>query len=400
MPDADLLQKSNKISNRWFVVVLCTLTFMLVMAVPTLCMPVLFPEIIQDLQLNLVEIGAVWGLIPLSGVVIGVIGGMLLDRFKIKHFMLCLSLLTAISGGLRGLSNDLITLSITSFLFGITSTILVMGGQKAISMWFSGGKLAMAQGIGGTGAAVGFAAGSMLSATILSPLVGGWRNLFFVYGILSVVVSLCWLFLKGEPQREKTDILAQPFIRIFSRVIRIKGVWLTGLIWFGFFASLQGLAGYLPIYLRNLGWPAINADGAMTVYNIAGAFGAIPLAMLSDRLGTRRGILAPLLIFAVLCVGLISFVDGALIWVLAFFIGFIRDGLAAVIIAMNYESKGIDNETAGTSLGLMNSVSRIGPFIAPPIGNSFAVISPGLPFVIWAGFGAISLLGLVSDTRK
>ena len=38
------------------------------------------------------------------------------------------------------------------------------------------------------------------------------------------------------------------------------------------------------------------------------------------------------------------------------------------------------------------AISGLGNFIAPPLGNSLAVLSPGAPFILWAG---LTVLGMV-----
>jgi hypothetical protein len=59
-------------SYRWYVLGLAALTHALAVAAPMMCMPVLFDEISRELGLSLVEIGAIWGLSSLAGVLSGV----------------------------------------------------------------------------------------------------------------------------------------------------------------------------------------------------------------------------------------------------------------------------------------------------------------------------------------
>jgi hypothetical protein len=41
--------------------------------------------------------------------------------------------------------------------------------------------------------------------------------------------------------------------------------------------------------------------------------------------------------------------------------------------------------------GLANTISMVGAFLAPPIGNSLADINPGYPFFFWSALSAVSL---------
>lgn len=58
---------------------------------------------------------------------------------------------------------------------------------------------------------------------------------------------------------------------------------------------------------------------------------------------------------------------------------------------MIFEIKGVGSTYGGTATGLANTVSMVGAFLGPPLGNSFADIGPGYPFFFWAGMAALSL---------
>ena len=54
-------------------------------AVPIIAMSVLFAEIAEDMQLSIVQIGAVWGMLSLAGAFVMPASGILGDRFGIKR---------------------------------------------------------------------------------------------------------------------------------------------------------------------------------------------------------------------------------------------------------------------------------------------------------------------------
>jgi MFS family permease len=124
--------------------------------------------------------------------------------------------------------------------------------------------------------------------------------------------------------------------------------------------------------------------------------GAIPLALLSDRIGLRKVVLFPVLVVTILGVALLPLVAGSsLIWVLMIVIGVSRDGFMAVCLTMSTETEGIGVMYAGTAMGLVQTIMNLGNFISPPLGNSLA--SPAnpaspYPFFLWAGFGLLALV--------
>ena len=95
----------NTQSNyRWFILGLAAVTAALVSTLPVSCMPALFKEISEDLSLNLVQIGTVWGVVYLAGVFLSLFGGLLSDRLGLKSLMVVSCLLVGITGAARGLS--------------------------------------------------------------------------------------------------------------------------------------------------------------------------------------------------------------------------------------------------------------------------------------------------------
>lgn len=116
-----MLENNDKTSGsnyRWYILTLSALTFTFTYAIPTMSLPVLFKEIAEDLNLNLFQLGTVWGMAPLAGALVVFIGGALGDRFGVKRVLVISCLLAGLAGALRGLSGSFTTLVAAMFLFG------------------------------------------------------------------------------------------------------------------------------------------------------------------------------------------------------------------------------------------------------------------------------------------
>lgn len=397
--------KSNGSNYRWYILTLGALTHTFAVAMPMMSLPVLFKEISVELDLNLIQIGTVWGMIPLAGIFVVLIGGLLGDRFGVKRTLSTLCFLAGLAGALRGLSGSFISLATTMFLFGILNASIPINVHKVASIWFPGRHLGLANGILSLGMGLGLTAGAMISATILSPLLGGWRNVLLLYGVISIGISILWLLTRSElgqvesPSGYAGTVL---FRQALSRVVRIRGVWFLGLIMLGQMACTTGMIGYLPLYLRGIGWTAASADGALAASNSASMMVAIPMVLLSDKLGSRKTILLAAMLITAIGVGLLSVVGGAMVWVSVIIASIARDGFMAVNITMITETEGVGAAYAGTALGLAMTLSRVGGIISPPVGNSLADINPGLPFIFWAALAATALFGFhfVKETGR
>jgi len=396
---------SNHRSNyRWYILTLAALTHVFVCGISVSCIPVLFSEIAEELGLNLVQIGIIWGTGSLAGVATGLIGGLISDRYGTKRTLSTGCLLAAVTGALRGLSDGFIGLVVTMFFFGFLLVTISLAVHKTAGEWFPSRRLGIANGILSAGMGVGVTVGAMVSATVLSPLLGSWRQVLFLYGAISLVFSLLWLLSKPEvaPREAASPSGAIPLRQALSLVTGIRNVWLLALVMLCYWACLNGVTGYLPLYLRNLGWPAASADGALAALNAASTTAVIPLALLSDRIGSRKPILIITLVITAIGVGLLSVANGAAVWPVVVLVGLFHDGFMAIIITLTIETDRVGAAYAGTAVGLTMSLGSLGDFIGPPLGNSFARIDTGLPFVFWAALAMISVpaFRFMKDTRR
>lgn len=382
---------------RWYMLGLSAVTNAVVTAMPAMCMPVLFDEISRNLNLSLTEVGVIWGLGSLPGIVTALFGGVIGDRFGPRRVLTWVCLLSGITGALRGTSADAQTLALTAVLFGFLTPMIPMNNIKVIRIWFSQRQLGMANGATSMGMAVGFMLGALISVQV-SLLVGGWRNVLLLYGGLSMLLSIPWYFARSEPAVSTTGIMSssdQPILQMIGIVARVRNIWWLGLAILGIGGAIQGVLGYLPLYLRSVGWEGIAADGALSLFHLVSMICVMPIALWSDRLGARKWLLLVMTVMISVGFGLLTVVGGALVLVAVSLAGMVRDGFMAVFITMISESAGV-GALAGTATGFVLIFSGIGTLIAPPVGNSLAASSSSLPFLFWAMMALTGMIGLMA----
>jgi MFS family permease len=395
------MRQNTNNSYRWLILALSAMTNSLVVAVPTMGMPVLFEKISQDLHLDLVQVGLIWGINALPGILTILVGGMIGDRFGPKRVLIFSCLLIGITGASRGIANDFLSLATAMFAFGLFSPIITMNTFKTCGLWFPRREMGLASGVLSMGMALGFLLGSMFSATILAPWLGGWRQVMFLYGAISIALCIPWLLTRGAPQHTTAGgTSTTPILQTLAYVARIRNIWLFGLAIFGIGGCIQGALGYLPLYLRGQGWPAASADGALAAFHTVSLIFVIPIALLSDRMGTRKKILIAAGLMIAIGIGLLTFVQGIFVWIAVGIAGMVRDGFMAVFMTSILETDGVGPAYAGTATGLAMIFSGLGNLIAPPLGNSLAAINPGLPFLFWAAMTLLGFVGLVSTREK
>ena len=125
--------KTNQIqskSYKWLVLTISTFTFTFVVAIPQMSMPVLFDEISAELGLSLVQVGWIWGTGSVLGILVGLIGGPLGDRFGPRRTLAFACLLMGIAGATRGLSTGFTMLTITTLITGFAQWSIPMNVHK------------------------------------------------------------------------------------------------------------------------------------------------------------------------------------------------------------------------------------------------------------------------------
>jgi MFS family permease len=378
---------------RWVMLALCALTPLLVVTLPNMSLPPLFATIGDDLGLSLVEIGTIWGMMMFTGIFFAAIGGTLGDRFGSRATLVVVCLLAGLVGMLRAFAVDFATLLAASLVFGVFQIIIPIMVFKVARQWFPPEQLGMASGVISAGFASGLMLGPLLSTSVILPALGGWREVLLLYGGIAIVLSVVWLVVHPPTPESGPDRKPPiPLRDSLRHVMRLRDLWILGLAGLGISACFQGFTGYLPTYLKAIGWAELDADRALAVFFMTSLTAVVPLSILSDRLHLRRGFLIVAALVLSTGIGSLTFVEGALIVLVIAATGVVFDALMAIHSATILEVDGVGHLYAGTALGFIMMIRAVGGAFSPPIGNSLASIGLSLPFLFWGSMGMFAVL--------
>src|SRR4030067_3040331 len=121
---------------RWYILALGLATHILVVSMSRMSMPVLFQERSDDLGLNLVQIGWVWGITGLAGVFAAIPAGLFSDKFGVTRTLFFACLLQGIFSALRGTAGGFISLTTIVFFFGLFGVPMSFTTHQAAGKWF------------------------------------------------------------------------------------------------------------------------------------------------------------------------------------------------------------------------------------------------------------------------
>ncbi|MFT7585436.1 MAG: MFS family permease [Cellvibrionaceae bacterium] len=379
---------------RWVLLALIVLTSMLAIAMPNMALSVLFDEIRLDLGLSIVQIGVIWSVSSLTGLLMAIPGGLLSDRFGPRAMLSIIYISGGVFGLLRGFTSGYVPFLFTSFFYGF---ILASGGinmMKVVTSWFAQAERGMATGFYSAGFAAGFLIGSFTAATYLSPLLGGWQPVFFLFGLLSILIGIAWLVLypKNHAAVKTTFSFSESVFTPLKKVLQKPSLWLLGFAKLGFWGCVRGFTGYLPLYLRGQQWTPAEADSALSIFFLFSLIFVVPLSIWSDKVGKRRPFLVGLTAILAVAVLSIPFASGWFLLVLVALAGLTFDATMGLSVTAVTEVKGVGAVLAGTAIGLVFMVQQLGGTLAPIIGNNLEQYGAQTPFYFW---GSLALLGAI-----
>lgn len=368
-----------------------------------LCLPPLFPEISASLNLSKTQIGTIWGMDPLAGFFVSLWAGLLIDRFGIKRTLSAVCICSGIAGALRAVCKGFGCLSSTMFLFGVFATMVPTMGPKVTSIFFMGRNLGSINGMMQLGMTGGSIIGTLFAATVVSPLVGGWRGVLVLYAIPPMVIGALWFAAGGKMDKARKSVSGVPFREALQRVVRRKEIWCIGISSMGLQAAFVGIAGYLPSYLRTIGWTSFAADAALSVFAAISAATAFPISFASDRIGSRKLILIPLLLGSSVSLFFFPLEHRQLLWLLIAINGISRGAVFPLSMSLLVEQRGIGPRYAGTASGAVLSLGMLGAFAAQPLGMYVAEqFGESSAFVAWGivSFVTVFPLFFVHEERR
>lgn len=313
-------------------------------------------------------------------------GGRFADRIGRKKVLICSTAVFALFTLCTVWVNSFHSLLAVRFLagagLGAAMPILITLASEAVSPQNRG----RAVGLMYCGMPVGAALLSLIAATDFG---ANWKNVFYLGGLLPIVVIPLMMlllpesreFLQAKNQAESADNAAPKaaFKDLFNADNRIR----TLCIWVSYFFTLMVvyiMLSWLPSLFMELGFSRKEGSTAQFYFMASAAIGTIILGMLTDRWKKAYVII---LMYGGMLAGLFA-LNGAgsltQMYMASALVGAFVIGCQGVLYAFG----GIVYPTAmrGTGVGVGSAVGRIGAMLGPAIAGQ----------LLAAGFGAAGVI--------
>ena len=337
----------------------------------------------KEFNLSKTEIGLVFSAFAYPYLVFQIIGGWVSDKFGAKRTLIYCGILWAIATILTGFAGGLTSLLLARLLLGLGEGATFPAATSAMARWIPKEKRGFAQGITHAFARIGNAAAP--AAIVFVMVQYGWRESFYICGVLSLVWVLVWAFVFTEDPTKHPRITAEelsampapktgttktPWGPLFKRMLPVT------IVYFCYGWTLWLFLSWIPQYFLhsyNLDMKK-SAIFASSVF-FAGVIGDTLGGIVSDKLLVRTGnlkiarsyMVSVCMLLTLLSLLPIIFTHNLYVSIICLSAGFF---FAEMTIGPMWAiPMDIAPESAGTASGMMNTGSALAAIISPVLSG-------------------------------
>lgn len=354
-------------------------------------------------QLGVFFSAGILGLLPGA-----LVGGRVADRIGRKKVLIFSTAVFAIFTLCTVWVNSFSSLLVVRFLagagLGAAMPILITLASEAVTPQNRG----RAVGLMYCGMPVGAAILSLVATTEFG---ANWKNVFYLGGLLPIIVIPLMIFLLPESKEylktknKSVDIVAAPQ-GSFKDLLNSDNLLRTICIWVSYFFTLMVvyiMLSWLPSLFTELGFTRKEGATAQFYFMISATVGTVVLGMLTDRWKKAYVII---LMYGGILAGLLALnASNSLtqMYMAAALVGAFVIGCQGVLYA--FGSMVYPTELRGTGVGTGSAVGRVGAMLGPVVAGQLLVAGFGAAGVISAAIpciviSAVFMLLLVRRIEK
>jgi MFS family permease len=329
-----------------------------------LVMTAVLPSLIKDLALSPMQAGLLMSALTLPGLFAPILGGMAGDRFGTRWVVGLTAILAGLGSVLRGIHPTFMGIFLGTALVGLAQGFEWPNLVKTIAYWVDEKNRSLALGILISGYMISSALVMILTPLFVMPIIGGWAEVFVLYGVIATINGFAWLILVKNPESKKENQNGLHRLRIkdaLKKLVPQKDLWSLGGMQFLGFLVENAFVSFMPVTLILLGIPEETAYLVASIQPWASTIGNFVGPALSDRIGFRKRFLVPRGIVNLIGFLLIASSNSLPTIILGILIiGFMGGITMPIMTTIPLEHPAIGLTLAGTATGLLGSLGSLG----------------------------------------
>jgi MFS family permease len=372
----------------------------------------------NEFHLSKTQIGLVFSAFAYPYLVFQIIGGWVSDKFGAKRTLIYCGVLWAVATILTGFAGGLTSLLLARLLLGLGEGATFPAATSAMARWIPKENRGFAQGITHAFSRLGNAVAP--AAVVFVMVAYGWRESFYICGILSLVWVGLWMIVFTEDPAQHPRVTAEELAAMpLPKSVKAKTPWgplfkrmmPVTVVYFCYGWTLWLFLSWIPQYFlhsydMDIKKSAIFASGVF----FAGVVGDTLGGIISDKILKSTGnlkmarsyMVAVCMFLTLLSLLPIMFTHDPMVSILCLSAGFF---FAEMTIGPMWAiPMDIAPEFSGTASGMMNTGSALAAIICPVLSGALIdrYGSWELPFVgsiILMGVGVILAFRMQPDSK-
>ncbi|HFK1747810.1 TPA: MFS transporter [Bacillus cereus] len=390
--------KKNKMTPYWIrLVIVFFLGWIFIYGNRAILTPVI-GEIKSDYSLNNAEIGLMNSLFFLAYTIVQIPSGYLGDMYSKKWVLVPGFLISGIFLAVTGVSEGYLLLISAWMISGIGQGTFY-GPQFALSSESIPNKYrTIGSAIINSGGAIGLSLGFIFSSYFTLSLGFSWRITFFIFALLTIIVSIIMLFtIKNDSKNEnlikrKIDIEEKKFSSSIKLLLMNRNLIVSYIVAFCSLYGFSVMVTWLPYYLQTeQGIEGSIAGYLSSIIALLALPGSILFSWINDRFQKHVKIMKFMLIFSSIFTFLIGFTNST-VWII---VGLVLYGFMGKIamdpIIVAFVANNAPQNLYSTTFGLYNFIGMSSSVLAPYITGVLSIYTGSMK----AGFYLASVFLLI-----
>ncbi|MBN1521735.1 MAG: MFS transporter [Candidatus Aureabacteria bacterium] len=304
---------SQRIHYAWIILIMGTLGVFGALGLARFGYTVVLPSMQEGLHMDNTQAGILATANLIGYLALCAIGGALASRFGPRSVLSIGLFLCAASMILTGLVNDMQTAAVFRAVTGLGSGAANISVMGMMSAWFTAKRRGFASGIAVSGSSLALIVLGPLVPRILSSFqVDGWRVCWFVFGGITLLLSLASFFLiRNHPEEKGLEPLGKnpgtTFVERekkesvqWRRVYRSFPVWNLGLVYVAFgFSYIIYMTFFTKKLVAEGGYSQLDAGKLFMIMGWLSLFCGLIWGSISDRIGRKQTLAAVYFVQAV-----------------------------------------------------------------------------------------------------
>lgn len=378
------LSKNEKKSMRYgYVVVVLIFLFNFAANYPQYQLSPLAYLLMPQLNLSAAQFSQLFSSSMIPGILLGIVSGLLCDRFGTKKCIAIAGALSVIGIVGRIFAPSFATMFLCMLLIGVIASFVNSNLAKIVGTWFPPEKVSVMVGIGMAGSTC-----SMAVAMGTTAMLPGVKFAFTVAAVFMAGVLLLWILLMKEnpedtsAETEQKDIPAVSIKECVFKLVKVRHIWVIGLAIGMVLAGSMCLSTFLPSALQSVrGFSAEAAGGLSSVITFGSLAGTIIGPILCAKIGKMKPFLIVSSLITALGFGAAWLApEGIAMMAALFCTGFISSSVITLLYSVPVMLPQVGVAYAGTAGGIVATIQLIcgvgipSYVLTPLIGGNFTLL--------------------------